>query len=324
MPEPITQSRAFCEKLLELNRTYTRQDIDNISVRVDRDVWKYRGGWYTNPETHATTPYCRHEWVQQIAIKRPAVETTQPEEPLIEVGTVTIKTIAEGKEFAKQVIEEAFGTKAKIEVSSKMSKESFQKRLNQFKNLTEEYQVGNEFQDEIKLMFNSKGNTLGRVVQVGERTIQGTKFRIKEINLGNENSQSTIKGERYSVDEFGRVVESWSPKIDVENFELGTLTHEFAHVITNNRVSLNYNNDANQKEFWNNLKQVRAEYNNELTTLRQNNDIEELNKVYLGKYSATNIDEFLAEGFTEYKLNSNPSKYAKKIGELVDTHFKKK
>ena len=130
VPEPITQSRAFCEKLLELNRTYTRQDIDNISERVDRDVWKYRGGWYTNPETHVTTPYCRHEWVQQIAIKRPAVDTTQPEEPLIQVGTVTIKTIAEGKELAKQIIEETFGTKAKIEVSSKISKESFEKRLN--------------------------------------------------------------------------------------------------------------------------------------------------------------------------------------------------
>lgn len=307
-----------------MNRTYTRQDIDNISERVDRDVWKYRGGWYTNPETHVTTPYCRHEWVQQIAIKRPAVDTTQPEEPLIEVGTVTIKTIAEGKELAKQIIEETFGTKAKIEVSSKISKESFEKRLNQFKNLTEEYQVGNEFRDEINLKFISRGRILGEVVQTGEQTIQGKNYKIKTINLGNENSQSTIKGDRYSIDEFGNVVESWSPKIDVENFELGTLTHEFAHVITNSQVSSMYSNDANQKAFWNNLKQVRAEYNKDLTTLRQKNDIEELNKVYLGKYSATNIDEFLAEGFTEYKLNSNPSKYANKIGELVDTHFKKK
>jgi len=307
-----------------LNRTYTRQDIDNISERVDRDVWKYRGGWYTNPETHVTTPYCRHEWVQQIAIKRPAVDTTQPEEPLIQVGTVTIKTIAEGKELAKQIIEETFGTKAKIEVSSKISKESFEKRLNQFKNLTEEYQVGNEFEGEIKFMFESKGNTYGRVVQYGKQTIQGTKFKIREINLGHENSPDTIKGDRYSIDEFGRVRESWSPKIDAENYELGTLTHEFAHVITNSKVSRLYSNDANQKAFWNNLKQVRAEYNKDLTTLRQKNDIEELNKVFLGQYSATNIDEFLAEGFTEYKLNSNPSKYAKKIGELVDTHFKKK
>lgn len=68
VPEPITQSRAFCVKLIELNRSYSRQDIDNISVRVDRDVWRYRGGWYTNPDTGATTPFCRHEWIQQLVI----------------------------------------------------------------------------------------------------------------------------------------------------------------------------------------------------------------------------------------------------------------
>ena len=68
VPNPITQSRAFCVKLIELNRSYSRQDIDNISVRVERDVWRYRGGWYTNPDTQVTTPFCRHEWIQQLVI----------------------------------------------------------------------------------------------------------------------------------------------------------------------------------------------------------------------------------------------------------------
>jgi hypothetical protein len=68
VPNPITQSREFCVKLIELNRSYSRQDIDNISTRVDRDVWRYRGGWYTNPDTGATTPFCRHEWIQQLVI----------------------------------------------------------------------------------------------------------------------------------------------------------------------------------------------------------------------------------------------------------------
>ena len=68
VPDPKTESRAFCLKLIDLNRSYSRQDIDNISVRVDRDVWKYRGGWYTNPDTGVTTPFCRHEWIQQLVI----------------------------------------------------------------------------------------------------------------------------------------------------------------------------------------------------------------------------------------------------------------
>lgn len=68
VPDPKTQSREFCVKLIELNRSYSRQDIDTISSRVDRDVWRYRGGWYTNPDTGATTPFCRHEWIQQLVI----------------------------------------------------------------------------------------------------------------------------------------------------------------------------------------------------------------------------------------------------------------
>ena len=70
VPPVKTQSRDFCKRLLDLNRLYTREEIEQISRRLRRDVWKYRGGWYTNPETGATTPYCRHIWNQQLVIKR--------------------------------------------------------------------------------------------------------------------------------------------------------------------------------------------------------------------------------------------------------------
>jgi hypothetical protein len=70
VPRVLTKSRDFCLKLLSLNRLYTRDEINNISERVDNNVWNYRGGWYTNPETQVSTPYCRHIWVQQLVIKR--------------------------------------------------------------------------------------------------------------------------------------------------------------------------------------------------------------------------------------------------------------
>ncbi len=70
IPPVETKSREFCLKLLELRRSYSRQDIDSISNRVDRNVWNYRGGWYTNPKTKRTTPWCRHEWLQQLVIKQ--------------------------------------------------------------------------------------------------------------------------------------------------------------------------------------------------------------------------------------------------------------
>ena len=70
IPPVETTSREFCLKLLELKRSYSRQDIDSISNRVNRNVWNYRGGWYTNPKTKRTTPWCRHEWLQQLVIKQ--------------------------------------------------------------------------------------------------------------------------------------------------------------------------------------------------------------------------------------------------------------
>ncbi len=45
--------------------------------------------------------------------------------------------------------------------------------------------------------------------------------------------------------------------------------------------------------------------------------------ISLGKYASYSIDEFHAEAFKEYKLKSNPSKYAVKVGELIDKYFKR-
>ena len=70
VPPAKSGSRQFCERLMNLNRLYTRDEINSISARVDRDVWRYRGGWYTNPDTQASTPWCRHEWIQQLVVKR--------------------------------------------------------------------------------------------------------------------------------------------------------------------------------------------------------------------------------------------------------------
>ena len=70
VPPVKSGSRQFCERLLGLNRLYTKDEINTISGRVDRDVWRYRGGWYTNPDTQVSTPWCRHEWIQQLVVKR--------------------------------------------------------------------------------------------------------------------------------------------------------------------------------------------------------------------------------------------------------------
>lgn len=63
---PDGRTRPFCETLINMNKAYTRAEIDQISGAIGRDVWLYRGGWYHNPDTEKNTPSCRHYWNQNI------------------------------------------------------------------------------------------------------------------------------------------------------------------------------------------------------------------------------------------------------------------
>jgi len=65
---PGGRTRSFCENLINLNRAYTRDEINAISASVGRDVWLYRGGWYHDPKTDTNRPSCRHFWKQNIVL----------------------------------------------------------------------------------------------------------------------------------------------------------------------------------------------------------------------------------------------------------------
>jgi hypothetical protein len=66
----IPTTRKFCENLINLDKIYSRKEIQNISQRLGYSVWQRRGGFYTNPRNGVTTPYCRHRWVEQVVIKK--------------------------------------------------------------------------------------------------------------------------------------------------------------------------------------------------------------------------------------------------------------
>ena len=61
-PPLKTESRDFCQNLINSNRSYTREQIDSLVNQFGTDVWENRGGWYNNPRDGVTTPYCRHIW----------------------------------------------------------------------------------------------------------------------------------------------------------------------------------------------------------------------------------------------------------------------
>ena len=61
-------SRAFCKRLMGLDKFYSRSDIEKISMIMGYSVWDRVGGWWTDPRN--PIPYqCRHEWKANI-VKR--------------------------------------------------------------------------------------------------------------------------------------------------------------------------------------------------------------------------------------------------------------
>ena len=66
---PEHPSRAFCVKLMDLNRLYSRSEIEQISARLGYSVFDRRGGWWTEPNG-SHSPSCRHIWQSQIVVKK--------------------------------------------------------------------------------------------------------------------------------------------------------------------------------------------------------------------------------------------------------------
>lgn len=66
----LATSRDFCRKIVESNKVFSRDDINQMSSELGYDVWKRRGGWYHNPKTDTNTPQCRHIFSQKVMIRK--------------------------------------------------------------------------------------------------------------------------------------------------------------------------------------------------------------------------------------------------------------
>jgi hypothetical protein len=62
-------SRPFCARLMQLDRFYTRREIEAISSRLGYSVFDRGGGWWTRPSGYHS-PSCRHEWRANVVVKK--------------------------------------------------------------------------------------------------------------------------------------------------------------------------------------------------------------------------------------------------------------
>jgi DNA-binding MarR family transcriptional regulator len=68
----LISSRRFCVKMREMSnagKSWSRSDIETLSVRLGYSVWERRGGWYTmsNGEHRES---CRHIWSSKLMVAK--------------------------------------------------------------------------------------------------------------------------------------------------------------------------------------------------------------------------------------------------------------
>lgn len=67
-PAVIKTTRPFCKKLVELDKMYSRAEIEQISQRVGYSVFDRAGGFWNNNGTIEDS--CRHQWRANVVIKK--------------------------------------------------------------------------------------------------------------------------------------------------------------------------------------------------------------------------------------------------------------
>jgi len=234
--------------------------------------------------------------------------------PQLESIFTPSNTISEARTNILNIFDENLGIKGKsVGVSKDLTLADLNARSEQLFNLTKEYNTAFNKNSVPEIKFQSSGGAYGRV------NYYEYKGTLERMNFGSRFDPSRAIEDRIRITQTGFSGYAKS-KVDFDKLNLSTLTHEFGHVIAVSDIRTDF---AGFKDFWDELKNIKKAYNTEINKLATIKDTAKLNELYLGDYARTDINEFLAEGFTEYKLKTNPSKYAIEIGKTIDKYFKK-
>jgi len=93
------------------------------------------------------------------------------------------------------------------------------------------------------------------------------------------------------------------------------IDHEIAH--------LQFNESTKPIILVNNMKKVKRAYITALNKALDSGNMNLYNKLYISEYAKTNINEFAAEAFNDYRFSKTPSIYSKQAYELIMEAIKK-
>ena len=239
---------------------------------------------------------------------KPTEKPKKKEEPKkpSEIKISEIKTTKE----AKAVVQDIFPKAKSVSISSKIEMKDLIPRIEQLKKLNDKYIL--DIGDLEKISFSSIGRNLGVVKSYANGNIKEANFGSREDLWTSHEKNSDPKKD----------LQRHSASIEKESHPKFTTTHEFGHLLTVSGRKGVVNNER-VVEFWSELRKVFSEYLKELNSHRLSGDYENACEIFIGRYGHSSMDEFFAESFAQYELSSKPTKYSKKVGELVEKHFKK-
>jgi len=63
------RNRPFCARLMQMDKLWSRTEIESMSRRLGYSVFDRGGGWWTQPDG-SRSKSCRHDWVSNVVMKK--------------------------------------------------------------------------------------------------------------------------------------------------------------------------------------------------------------------------------------------------------------
>lgn len=215
----------------------------------------------------------------------------------------------ENADRSKKAVQDKLGLPInEVRVSPEMNPLQFTRMTDQIEKLFSQYKPSKAWKptSRVNLVFRSDSSALGWVATSLDGAYMTT------INFGHRIDSYVYK----------KGTQRMFSRVDEDKRDIAVVNHEFAHVLTVEEHATLPGIDSKLKEFWLKMYDLRMQYTKEMLKFALRRDINGLNDIYLGDYADFNISEFMAEGFKEYTSYSKPTKYAVKIGKLIDEYFK--
>ena len=62
-------NRPFCARLMQMDKLWSRSEIESMSRRLGYSVFDRGGGWWTQPDG-TRSKSCRHDWISNVVMKK--------------------------------------------------------------------------------------------------------------------------------------------------------------------------------------------------------------------------------------------------------------